>query len=234
MVLRVIWQGAEYRGRGREVDWNGKVFISNNNFSNLVTINSFNHEKQIRLMNSKTIIWHSTTTGGQSGYEVLLDNLNGNLNFEINDKKISINLKTLKEKRIVKHFGGINNQVCFSLVSKDDSDKEFIFYRALPMAARKFIDTKDFNDICLMRIEAIGIKDNQRKSVSINAVEEYDDKTKLMAMEKWTGWHASIMMQHIASGNIGSGTFSVEKALTGHQFYDQAMKRNYTIKIEEQ
>ena len=37
MVLRVIWQGAEYRGRGREVDWNGKVFISNNNFSNLVT-----------------------------------------------------------------------------------------------------------------------------------------------------------------------------------------------------
>ena len=144
MVLRVIWQGAEYRGRGREVDWNGKVFISNNNFSNLVTINSFNHEKQIRLMNSKTIIWHSTTTGGQSGYEVLLDNLNGNLNFEINDKKISINLKTLKEKRIVKHFGGINKQVCFSLVSKDDSDKEFIFNRKINLNKKNGFFFKTF------------------------------------------------------------------------------------------
>ena len=144
MVLRVIWQGAEYRGRGREADWHGKVFLSKNNFSNLITINSFNHEKQIRLMNSKTIIWHSTTTGGQSGYEVLLDNLNGNLNFEINDKKISINLKTLKEKRIVKHFGGINKQVCFSLVSKDDSDKEYVLNKKIKLNKNNGIFFKTF------------------------------------------------------------------------------------------
>ena len=31
------------------------------------------------------------------------------------------------------------------LKSYEDLKKEFIFYRALPMAARKFIDTKDFN-----------------------------------------------------------------------------------------
>ena len=96
------------------------------------------------------------------------------------------------------------------------------------------LDTRDFNDICLMRIEAIGIKDGDRRTITVNAVEEYDDQTKLMPMEKWTGWHASIMMQHIASGNIGSGAFPVENALTGHQFYEQAMKRNYKIKIEEE
>ena len=59
------------------------------------------------------------------------------------------------------------------------------------------------------------------------------DQSKLMAMEKWTGWHASIMMQHITSGNIGPGAYSVENALTGYQFYKEAMKRNYKIQIEE-
>ena len=44
---------------------------------------------------------------------------------------------------------------------------------------------------------------------------------------------ASIMMQHIMSTNIGPGAFPIEKALTGHEFYNQAMKRNYTITVEE-
>ena len=95
------------------------------------------------------------------------------------------------------------------------------------------LDTKDFNDICLMRVEASGIKNGNKKTIIVNAIEEYDDKTKLMAMEKWTGWHASIMMQHITSGNIGPGAFSVENALTGHEFYKQAMKRNYSIQVKE-
>ena len=95
------------------------------------------------------------------------------------------------------------------------------------------LDTKDFNDICLMRVEAVGIKNNQKKTIQVNAIEQYDKETDLMAMEKWTGWHASIVMQHIMSGNIGPGTFPIEKALTGHEFYSQAMKRNYTITVEE-
>ena len=37
----------------------------------------------------------------------------------------------------------------------------------------------------------------------------------------------------ITSGNIAPGAFPVEKALTGHEFYDQAIKRSYTIKIEK-
>ena len=96
------------------------------------------------------------------------------------------------------------------------------------------LNTHDFNDICIMRIEAVGLKENKRKKIIINATEEYDDESKLMAMEKWTGWHASIMMQHIANKNIEPGCFSIEKALTGQDFYKQALKRNYKITIEEE
>ena len=54
-----------------------------------------------------------------------------------------------------------------------------------------------------------------------------------MAMENETGWHASIVMQHIMNGNLKSGTFPIEKALTGKEFYSQAMKRNYKITINK-
>ena len=52
-----------------------------------------------------------------------------------------------------------------------------------------------------------------------------------MAMEKWTGWHASIVMQHIMNGEISSGAFPIEKALNGKEFYKEAKKRDYNIKI---
>ena len=78
-----------------------------------------------------------------------------------------------------------------------------------------------------------GIVNNKEQEIIIDAVEEYDDDTKLMAMEKWTGWHASIVMQHIANNKISSGAFSIEKALSGSEFYKQAKKRNYNITIKK-
>ena len=52
-----------------------------------------------------------------------------------------------------------------------------------------------------------------------------------MAMEKWTGWHASIVMQQIMDGSIKPGVYPIEKALKGETFYKEALKRNYNIKI---
>ena len=51
-----------------------------------------------------------------------------------------------------------------------------------------------------------------------------------MAMEKWTGWHASIVMQKILDGSIKPGAHAIEKALSGKMFYDEAVKRGYNIK----
>tara|TARA_X000001036_G_scaffold404934_1_gene412555 strand:+ start:12 stop:476 length:465 start_codon:yes stop_codon:yes gene_type:complete len=93
------------------------------------------------------------------------------------------------------------------------------------------LDTKDFNDICIMRVHGLGLVNGKKKEVIIDAYETYDDKTQLMAMEKWTGWHASIVMQHIANGKIKEGAYPIEKALSGKDFYEQAKKRNYKIKI---
>ena len=64
------------------------------------------------------------------------------------------------------------------------------------------------------------------------AVEYFDKDTGFTAMEKWTGWHISIMALEIAYDRIDKGAISVEKALSGHTFLDEARKRSYDITID--
>ena len=51
-------------------------------------------------------------------------------------------------------------------------------------------------------------------------------------MEKWTGWHASIVMIEILNGNIPHGAIPIEKALPGSTFYKEALNRSYDIEIQ--
>ena len=93
------------------------------------------------------------------------------------------------------------------------------------------IDHGRVEDVCLMRIKALGIKNSKNVELIIDAIEYYDKETDLTAMEKWTGWHISIMALEIAYGRIDKGAISVEKALKGQIFLDEAKKRNYDINI---
>jgi len=92
------------------------------------------------------------------------------------------------------------------------------------------LNTNDNNDICIMRTEAFGIDNENKAAVRFEVIEEYDSKTGFMAMEKWTGWHASIVMQKIMDGSIKPGAHPIEKALSGNDFYNEALKRGYKIK----
>ena len=67
----------------------------------------------------------------------------------------------------------------------------------------------------------------------IEQIDRLDSKLDLTAMEKWTGWHASMMMAHIMAGKVKKGAVSVENAMTGQDFYNYALSRGYKIKISE-
>ena len=81
-----------------------------------------------------------------------------------------------------------------------------------------------------MRTEAIGILDGNKSKKIVECIEYFDKETGFLAMEQWTGYHASIVMQHIVNGKIEKGVIPIEKALSGSDFYNSAVKRNYKIK----
>ena len=147
-------------------------------------------------------------------------------------------LKTLENKTLrykghwdeMKAFRklGLFNEQTISFKGTSFAPREFYHHLLEPQLS---IDDK--YDICLMRVDAYGVLDGKRKGFRYDVIEKYDEKTCFMAMEKWTGWHASIVMQKIMDGTIKKGAYPIEKALLGSDFYDEIMKRNYNITLKE-
>ena len=104
------------------------------------------------------------------------------------------------------------------------------FYHQL---LEKKLDHGRVEDVCLMRIKAIGKKDSKNVELNIDAKEYYSKNLDLTAMEKWTGWHISIMAIEIAYNNIAAGAVSVENALKGHTFLEKARNRDYDITMSK-
>jgi len=71
--IRVLWSGAEYRGRGRQSDWTGRAIFRGSTIKRLQKINAFNHERKLRQFNHDTVEWNSLTTGNFGGFDVWLD-----------------------------------------------------------------------------------------------------------------------------------------------------------------
>ena len=69
--IRVIWEGAEYRGRFRQTIWDGEAEIYNNEILNSNPINFFNPDKSLSNTTNK-IKWEALTTGNFGGFDLIL------------------------------------------------------------------------------------------------------------------------------------------------------------------
>ena len=45
--VRVLWQGAEYRGRGRETNWQGRLTLTGNRIARFAAVNFLNPERGV-------------------------------------------------------------------------------------------------------------------------------------------------------------------------------------------
>jgi hypothetical protein len=81
--IRVVWEGAEYRGRFRQVIWDGSAFLSDNEIISATPINFFNRDKMLEKTASNELHWKALTTGNIGGFDIILaDAYNGTLKIE--------------------------------------------------------------------------------------------------------------------------------------------------------
>jgi hypothetical protein len=81
--IRVVWEGAEYRGRFRQVIWDGSAFLSDNEIISATPINFFNKDKTLEKPASNELRWKALTTGNVGGFDIILaDAYNGTLKIE--------------------------------------------------------------------------------------------------------------------------------------------------------
>ncbi len=74
------------------------------------------------------------------------------------------------------------------------------------------ITGEQIRDVCVIRTKAIGEKGRVPVEVEVELVDYYDEETGFTAMQRLTGWHASIAAILAAQGRIGPGAVPVELA----------------------
>jgi hypothetical protein len=111
--VRISWQGAEYRGRGRETLWHGKLTLHGNRFARYAEVNFLNPERKIQETAAGTALaWSSVTTGNLAGVDLWLDHASrGRIEIETNVVSGTIDLDTLADDIVAFEGGGLDRRL---------------------------------------------------------------------------------------------------------------------------
>jgi hypothetical protein len=134
--VRVLWQGAEYRGRGRETLWRGKLTVTGNRIMRFAPVNFLNPERTVRETAAGTsLAWSSVTTGNLSGIDLWLDAAAaGTLDIETNVVSASVDLAGLAGERAVFDGGGLGRQLSVYRLPEQDWDRSLRLDHAVSFA----------------------------------------------------------------------------------------------------
>jgi uncharacterized protein DUF3604 len=120
--VRVRWEGAEYRGRGRETIWQARLSLSGNRFSRFAEVNFLNPERKVQETAPGTELkWTSVTTGNLAGIDLWLDEAkSGTLKIETNVVSGEVDLASLADDVITFDGGGLSRKLSIYRLPEND------------------------------------------------------------------------------------------------------------------
>lgn len=120
--VRVLWQGAEYRGRGRETIWLGKLELKGNRIARFAPVNFLNPERTVKEKVPATVLtWESVTTGNLAGIDLWLDQASGgSLKIETNVVSVEVDLSRLAGDRMTFEGGGLDRKISIYRLPEND------------------------------------------------------------------------------------------------------------------
>jgi hypothetical protein len=132
--IRVIWEGSEYRGRGRETIWDGYAELTANAFESLTPINRFNLDKRFEQSAPGRVDWSALTTGGFGGFEAILQDASAG-NLDINTALIqqSIAVDSIGRDEFIFENGGIERRIRVFRLPDDNPHRALRIEREIPL-----------------------------------------------------------------------------------------------------
>jgi hypothetical protein len=120
--VRVTWQGAEYRGRGRETVWQGKLALAGNRFARFAPVNFLNPERKVQETAPGTALaWTSVTTGNLASIDLWLEtSRRGTLTLDTNVVSGAVDLTTLADDTVVFDGGGLGRRISVYRLPEQD------------------------------------------------------------------------------------------------------------------
>ena len=75
--VRLVYEGAEYRGRARTTTWDGSLEIEGNRILRAQVINNWNLDRGIQMLGATSLGWKAVTTGTYGAIDLWLETANG-------------------------------------------------------------------------------------------------------------------------------------------------------------
>ena len=110
--IRILWEGSEYRGRGRETIWDGFAQLTGNEFESLTPINRYNLDKKFEQTENGRVEWTALTTGGFGGFDAVLKSpYAGDLEINTNLVQETISIEDIGRDELIFANGGIDRRI---------------------------------------------------------------------------------------------------------------------------
>ncbi len=110
--IRVIWSGAEYRGRFRMTTWDGTASNAGNSLEYVEPVNFFNPDRPLRREGDHRISWSSITTGNISGFDAMLaDAEAGRIEIATAQGTVDLAIADIGFEPLTFQFGGLDRKL---------------------------------------------------------------------------------------------------------------------------
>jgi hypothetical protein len=124
--LRILWEGSEYRGRGRQTIWDGNLMVSGNAIERLLPINWWNIDKPLTLTGKNQVSWQYLTTGNFGGIELWLDRAEGGeIQLDTSLVKATIQIDAIGGEEMHFEAGGLARRIRIYRLPEENTLRSF-------------------------------------------------------------------------------------------------------------
>jgi Protein of unknown function (DUF3604) len=110
--VRLVYEGAEYRGRARTTTWDGRLAVEGNRILRAAVINNWNLDRGIQQQNETSLSWKAVTTGNYGAIDLWLETANiGRLSFSTTPVSGDAEIAALGLEPTMFHAGGLERAV---------------------------------------------------------------------------------------------------------------------------
>jgi hypothetical protein len=135
--IRITWSGAEYRGRGRQTQWEGATTFNGAKIRRLERINAWNPERRFEQTSDNDVLWEAVTAGNFGGFDAWLENSDkARLEIKSNHVLGEVDLGSLRCDPVVLDAGGLQRRITIARLPDENQCLELRKTVSVPVAEK--------------------------------------------------------------------------------------------------
>jgi len=130
--IKVVWSGAEVRGRDRRTAWDGGLRLISNTIAAVEPINFLRADRPLERIGRNRLTWRSATTGGVAGVIITLARPSaGRVEIDTVQRRVRCLIKSIGLRPRIWDCGGLAKQLAVYRLPDDGGRRRFRF--AVPL-----------------------------------------------------------------------------------------------------